>query len=409
MKISKDPSILVLTSWSLKEGLIQAYTLPYLSIIQSITGLSTRFFLSTLEKKACALSDKEQQAYKGGLKKKNVFWKPNKYNPFGLRSMINMLRLFINLVILIKREKITVIHAICTPSGMLGYLLSRLTSTPLVIDSLEPHAEKMLQSETWSRYNLRYRLLSYFERKQAEHASHCITATNDDSFYITHYGMNKENSGYKPACVDLDKFMINDQLRNKIRNEYNITNDCIVGIYIGKLGGMYLENEVFDFCKAAISKWGANFRFIILNNQKKKVDELIRDEELDSITFIHEYIDHSEMVGYLNAADFAFCSHKPIPANRYSTPIKNGEYWACGLPIVIPDGISEDSNLVKEHGIGSVLASLTEDSYQESVKVIDKLLQEDKKQLQSRIRKVAEKYRGYYLAEEAYKKAYETE
>ena len=42
---------------------------------------------------------------------------------------------------------------------------------------------------------------------------------------------------------------------------------------------------------------------------------------------------------------------KPVPTKRYCTPVKDGEYWALGLPVIITEGISDDSGIIRENGI----------------------------------------------------------
>jgi hypothetical protein len=58
---------------------------------------------------------------------------------------------------------------------------------------------------------------------------------------------------------------------------------------------------------------------------------------------------------YLSAADFAFATIKSTPIRLYCCPVKNGEYWASGLPILLEDGIGDDSDIIKSEGGGIIL------------------------------------------------------
>ena len=109
----------------------------------------------------------------------------------------------------------------------------------------------------------------------------------------------------------------------------------------------------------------------------------------------------------MGLGDFAICPMKPLPSRRYGTPIKDGEYWALGLPIVIPDQISDDSEIIKKHKIGSILAGFNSESYKRSVLEIQELLNgKTRKEIYNSIRPLAEKYRNYSIAENVYETIY---
>jgi hypothetical protein len=72
------------------------------------------------------------------------------------------------------------------------------------------------------------------------------------------------------------------------------------------------------------------------------------------LKFVKRFAPHQQVAGILNAADFAICPVKPIPSKRYCSPIKNREYWATGLPVVITNHISTDSELIALKNVGAV-------------------------------------------------------
>ncbi|HRD37730.1 MAG TPA: hypothetical protein PLC65_03785, partial [Bacteroidia bacterium] len=128
---------------------------------------------------------------------------------------------------------------------------------------------------------------------------------------------------------------------------------------------------------------------------------------LDPQHIIKLFVPHEEFPVYMGLADFAICPMKPIPSRRYSTPIKNGEYWALGLPVVITKNISDDSDIIANKNIGSVLQDLTADEYQKSVIKIDALLKvSDKNELRNKIRAVATEYRNFQIAKDVYLEIY---
>jgi hypothetical protein len=116
------------------------------------------------------------------------------------------------------------------------------------------------------------------------------------------------------------------------------------------------------------------------------------------------FVPHEQVPRFICQADFAICPVKPIPTKKYCSPIKDGEYWACGLPVVITSGISNDSDIIAQNDAGYVLRSLDTDEYLLAAASIDKILRE--KEHKQRIRKLAEKFRNYAIAEHIYRAIY---
>ncbi len=159
-KNKKNKNILVLTYWELGEGLIQAYTIPYLKIIleQSVDHIT----LVTLEKKEHLSPSKNIN----GIEKLDHF--PLNYFPFGVKAMLKWFSYLFSLVRFIKKNDIDVIHCWCTPAGAIGYLLSILTGKPLILDSYEPHAEAMVENGTWPANSLPFKILFNLEKRQTK-------------------------------------------------------------------------------------------------------------------------------------------------------------------------------------------------------------------------------------------------
>ena len=402
--------IVVLTSWSYGEGLMHSYVLPYLKIMLELYSVEAPIHLLTLEKKSFSHTKSQKEAIKKELLAKGISWKPQNYYRFGFLACLQMLLTLVRFVFLIKKEKVTSIHAICTPSGMLGYFLSRLTGIELVLDSLEPHSDMMLESGTWKKENLAYRWLAKYEVKQTKHALKWIVANQKMVAYAKEkYGVQPKQLWRKPACVNVDQFIVNEEKVNKLRKKLWVDSEDIVCVCNSKIGGMYLEQPIFDFFKVAKEYWGDQFKVLLLNNHpKQQINELCDKVGLNPNMIIQCLAPYAEVPNYLAMANFALSPLKPIPANQFTTPVKNGEYWAAGLPVVIPQNISEDSYIIEAENIGAVLSDLSEESYQKAIERINILLKEEnKQQLSERIRLIANRYRNYEIAQHVYQEVYE--
>ena len=114
---------------------------------------------------------------------------------------------------------------------------------------------------------------------------------------------------------------------------------------------------------------------------------------------------HEDIASYIGLGDFAITPVKPIPTKRFCSPIKDGEYWGIGLPIIITKNISDDSDIIKSNNAGYVLEELNKDEYENAISKIDLLLKSENN-LNERINSIANNYRSYRIAEEVYFKIY---
>lgn len=391
-------NILVITSWSFNDALIQTYTLPYLNIIANQLPNNAKIFLTTLEKN-------KQPINNNYPKIKNILID---YHPLSLKGLIMWVGLVFKLMTTIRKEKIDVIHCWCTPAGMIGYIISVITNKPLIIDSYEPHAESMVENGVWKKNGIVHRLLFFFEKRLTKKAKHLIATTEGMKSYAKEkYNFNGNNIFVKPACVNLGLFSEKNLKQPDLVKKLGLQ-DKIVGVYAGKFGGIYLEKDFFDFIKVAENYWGNKFRALILSaHTKDEIENYAAKSNINPNTIIHQFVIHHEIPNYIGLGDFGITPVKPIPTKRYCTPIKDGEYWALGLPVVITKDISDDSDIIKNHGIGSVLEELNDDHYLKAIKEIDVLLKNNTRlELYNKIRPIAEKYRNFKIAEHIYEEIY---
>lgn len=405
--MNKTKNILVLTQWSYKDPLIQAYTLPYVFIIADQLPKGSKIYLVTFEQERLKMNSAERKKVKTMLFEKGIILIDYSYSPFGILALIKYGFSFIHLLFIALFCRIKFIHAWCTTAGTLGYLLSLVSGKPLVIDSYEPHAEAMVENETWSRKGMKFKILFYFEKKMSRHAIQIISATAGMHDYAKiKYGIDLKNFEVKPACVDFESFNKFPKKEINLVNELKLENK-IVCVYAGKFGGIYLTKETFDFFHEAEKLWGDRFRALILTPSKpEELNELASTSGFDPNKMIIRFVSHEDIPLYMGLGDFAITPVKPIPTKRYCTPIKDGEYWALGLPVVITNNISDDSSIIEKNNAGAVIQDLSSASYRFALIQIDTLLQEDRNVLNARIQKLALDFRSFKIAKRIYKKIY---
>ena len=397
--MKQKKNILVTTYWSYNNALITTYTLPYVRIILKQLAPGCKIYLLTL-------SDKQNfdktnfEKFRTELEKENIVVINYTYSPFGFGMAFRFTRIFLELIGLILTKNISGLHGWCTPGGAIACLLSIVTRKPLVLDSFEPHALNMIENGSWTKKSTAFNILFKLEKLQFRKATEVICAAKGMIEHAeTTYGAKKKRYFVKPACVDLNLFFPPAQASSDAANK------TITCLYAGKFGGIYLDKEVFDFFKVAIDYFGDRFKIVLLTSHSEAEIELFcKNSAVDRNKVQIAFVKHEEVPAYLRMADFGICPVKPVPTKAFCSPIKNGEYWASGMPVVITRNISDDSRLIAENEAGYVLQQLNEQEYLNAVKKIEYLLAEKNTSL--RIRQLAEQYRNFEIAESIYKTIY---
>ncbi len=398
-------NVLILTYWSYDDALIQTYTLPYLRIIRTNIPAGSKMILLTLEKTSLSVTAKSR--IRQELRSMGIGWIAGTYHPFGVIAVMGWAMLINRLLFAVFRNKVTMIHCWGTPAGTVGAFLSYVSGKKLTIDSYEPHAEAMVENGTWKKNSLAFRLLFAFEKYQTKRAKYLIAAHEGMRRYaLEKFSVDVKHMLVKPACVDLALFDDSKSRDTNLLQSLNLV-DKIVCVYAGKFGGIYLDNEVFDFLKEAHLRWGDRFRVLLLtSHREEEINGYCKSAGLDRSIIVTRFVPHHEIPKYIGLGDFALTPVKPVPTKRYCTPIKDGEYWAMGLPVVIPSGISNDSEIIMANGIGAVLDRLDSAAYREALEIIDALLAQPREALRRKIRTIASTHRSFAVAERVYKEIY---
>lgn len=395
MKAEKN--ILFITQWKFADALVQTYTLPYVNLIKEQSVFKSLYLI----------------VLNGKLSKVNVF-EHNGINvielPYENVSFATVYPILKKLNAIIKEHNITNLHPWCTTAGAIGFLLKKCWNSKLylVIDSFEPHAEAMVENGEWKDSSLKYRILVYLEKQQAKHADHLIfVASGMDKYVERKYKVIPKNNFIKPACVDVEKFGVEKQQIDQFKNENGLINKRIC-VYAGKFGGIYLDEEIFEFVKTAYDFYGDKFRFLLLSNiDDKHLNERLKKFKIPLSVVVKKFVPHEKVALHLLMADFAICPVKPVPSKRYCSPIKDGEYWASGLPVIITKNISDDSEIIEKSNSGYVLKELSTSEYRNAIQHIEELLEKENSiEIKKRIRQLAVTYRDFSIAKNVYTKIY---
>jgi hypothetical protein len=339
--------------WSGADVLTQALVYPHLDILSREQNVEKVIFFSIergQSKHPTYASDKVNwMSYRSKAKRNIVLTKISDF--FGT---INLLKRSI------VSEKIDLIVANSPLSGGLAYLLWCLTGTSFAVVCFEPHHRYMVDAGVWKKWSVRYLVLNVLTQRQKRKAWKLITVTQNYRDKLIREGVPGSRIMVMPSCVDTQAFAFRMAARQLLRSRLGIDDNSIVGIYVGKFGGLYYSHEAFALFRQAFDFFGACFRLVVLTpDDIESVKNNLLSRDIDLRHAVVLTVPHNEVSDYLCAADFAFATIKPNPSTIYCSAVKIGEYWANGLPVMMEKGVGDDSGIVQNEG-GGVLFTMAD-------------------------------------------------
>lgn len=344
-------SIFVFAYYSYNDPVFQSAVLPYL---KTASREQLRFVVLTWEQDQFKMTKRERDETRDLLAAENIFWYDTKWHSGRLKVLkkgFDLLKGIFVSSFLIAKYKTENIFSEGFPGAVIGHFLSKIHGIPHLVHTFEPHADYMADAGVWTKAAWEYKLLKKLEGTIARHAKYVITGTEAyKAILLTCLAARKVV--VIPSCIDTAHYNFNVAERKRIRLALGLKTDQTVIVYLGKLGGMYMDRELFDFFKHCLSLDEGCFFFLFTNETTDIVDDRLKEFGIPTENVLVKFLNKTEMPAYLSAADIGFCGIRPIRSRRFSSPIKNGEYWACGLPVLIPKGISDDYLLATEENLG---------------------------------------------------------
>jgi len=392
-----DLKLLYICYWGVDDALTKATVFPSLKIIEPY--FST-VYLATIERQ----SGNTVEAPRGVI---HVPFRSLTFLPRLLEKVMDVFIFSCKLLWLVKTKKTDLVICRGSMAATFGVFLSKVAGQPFFVESFEPHADYMLEGSTWKRNSIEYKFQTWVEAQSLKGAQYLMPVTHNYAKYLIEKGVLAEKLQVMPCCVDMRKFSYNKIFRQQVRGELGISNRTVVGIYVGKFGDIYLNEESFVLFKRALDFFVDGFFLIILTPQN--VHEV--SNQLSRVGYPKEYylvanVPHTKVPEYLSAADFAFSLIRTSPSRKYCSPIKNGEYWANGLPILLTKGVGDDEDIILQNKAGVILDVEQENNSEVALAEIKDIIRQDREILAKKISLLADRHRNFKIIADGYSRIF---
>lgn len=364
-------NILYLSYDGMTDPLGQSQVLPYLV---GLTKKGFRFHLISFEKEE--RFSKFSEEIKTICNQNQIIWHPLFYtkNPPLLSTLWDISRMRKKAFHLHRVFNFSLIHCRSYLSALVGQNMQKKWGVKLLFDMRGFWADERIDGNIWNLKNPIFKTVyNFFKRKEKEfflESNHIISLTHngkDEICSLQGFRHLIDKIEVIPCCVDLDKFNpenINLNKKNAFKAELNLNDGQFILGYVGSIGTWYMLDEMLAFFKVLLnSKPNAIFLFITGENPKtiiSKAAELgIQNHCIRVKSVLHQ--DVATCISLFSASIFFI---RPTFSKKASSPTKQGELMAMGVPIICNGGVGDTERVVREYQSGIVIEEFNAESFQ---------------------------------------------
>jgi glycosyltransferase involved in cell wall biosynthesis len=375
------------------EPLGQSQVIPYL---KELAGEGLEFTLLSFERRNAFTPDgqKRIRELETELAAADIEWYRLRYHKrFSLVATIyDVLNGIRYASALVKLKRIEIVHARSHIPATIGLALKRRFGLKMIFDVRGLMAEEYVDAGHWKNGDTRFRLTKAVERRALAASDGVVTLTERIWPLVSNSeGLQGRQVAHEvvPCCVDLEKFKFRQEDRIRRRAELGL-DDQFVLLYSGSIGGWYYTEQMVDFFSELLKQQtNAHFLWLTTGNQAL-IDQLMKNGGLARSRYTVLSVSSAEVSSYLSAGDAGIAFYKPTLSRLATSPVKVSEYLACGLPVLINQGIGDLEELVGREHVGIVIDGFASSNFTEAARSVAPLL-DRRSEARQRARAVAEK------------------
>lgn len=386
------------------EPVTQSQVIPYL---EKLAKDDLDIALLTYEKK----SSKDILEFNKTLKKRlyisRIIWHHLRYHkrPSLPATVFDIIQGVVFIYILSLRQKFNIIHARQIVPATICLILRQIMKFKWIFDMRGLVAEEYVGHGTWRENGLKFRLVKIMEKTCLINADFITVLTHRQKDYISALPFLRTRNkviNVIPCCVDLDKFYFSAEKRMDVIKDLGLDKKFIL-MYLGSLGTCYLLPEMLDYFLYLKKKINNSYFLFVTHSDEEVINRLAKKKGLTSEEFKTMSIPFEEVPRILSVADVGIYFINPYKKFG-SSPIKFGEYLACGIPVIINAGIGDSEEIVKKHKIGTIVYEFVPGDYERSLGELLELLR-TRSALRQRCREVASQF-SLNFGSQRYKQIY---
>lgn len=370
-------SVLFISYNGMLDPLGQTQVLPYL---RELAKRGVRFTLLSFER-ALAFTPEgaaKCEQLRSELESQGIEWHWLRYHqrPSVPATIYDVLAGIRKASSLIQRNRVEMIHARGHIPATIALALKKRFPIKMIFDVRGLMAEEYVDAEHWRKDSLPYRITKATERSVFAETDAVVTLTEKIWPIIREWeGLRGRTPHHEviPCCVDLDRFRFSEEERARRRQELGLTDQFTI-VYSGSLDGWYLTEKMADFFASVVRRNPRAHMVWLTNGSHERVRELMQSRDIKTENYSVLSVAAGEVPSYLAAADAGLAFIKRCVSKLASSPTKNGEYLACGLPLILNAGIGDSDALIDQWQAGVLIRDFTDEEFAAAARDIEAMV-----------------------------------
>ncbi len=272
------------------------------------------------------------------LRQRGITWHYLRYHkwPSLPATLYDIIRGALHATRICRRHGIHLLHGRSHVGAAITHLAARRLGRPYIFDLRGLLADEYVDAGRWLQSSTKYRLTKRAEKFLLNNADGLVVLTRVlrrdlvQKPDVVRHGASLETI---PCCVDTAAYRLASQLRDRERKRRGWHNRRVL-LYVGKLGGWYLVDELARLFAEALKHDRRSFLGVLTQSDSYSLRGALEGAAIPPDAYCLETSAPADTPTIVAAADVGLSLIRSGHSKRSSSPTKVGEYLAAGLPVV---------------------------------------------------------------------------
>ncbi|MFC0775985.1 glycosyltransferase [Terrimonas alba] len=310
-----------------------------------------------------------------------------------------------------KKEKFSLVHCRSYIASLAGLDLKRKTGIPFLFDMRGFWADERIDGGIWKKSNPVFKFIYDYFKKKEKHflleANHVVSLTQNARDEIQRWRLGSADLSITviPCCADMELFdplKIKQEQQEELRSQLNIPANVPVISYIGSLGTWYMLEEMLALVKVFQEKEPAAIFMVLTGEPEQMVLDAALVAGLNLANLRIKKVSRNQMPLYISLSNCSVFFIKPAYSKKASSPVKQGELMAMGIPIICNNQVGDTEEIVEKYGAGVVVKEFSTPAYAAAIEAFSRR-SFDKQQITGGAKDFFSLERGVQLYRQVYK------
>lgn len=379
MKGAPFPTILYISYDGLTDPLGQSQILPY---IENLSLEGYKYVVISFEK--LGTYQKYKNVIESQMKSSGIIWIPISYtkSPPIFSTIYDYWKLKRQVIKIHHKYQLDLIHCRSYIASMLGLWMKRKFKVKFIFDMRGFWADERVDGGLWNLKNPIYRLVyDFFKQKELDflnEADHIVSLTYEGKKELERWNTVTRKPlpiTVIPCCVDVNLFdpkAISSEKASEFRKKLGIETDEPVLTYLGSIGTWYLLEEMLHFFRGYLKVFPKGKFLFITQDEPSSIMKKAKKSGITDGRVLVVAAGRSEVPVLLSLSWYSIFFIKSAFSKKSSSPTKQGEIMALGIPVICNKGIGDTEAIVDKYKSGIIVDSLDENNYLDVVKKMSK-------------------------------------